>query len=460
MSVKIFDTLAYDSLDDFLFGVAPHPVKTKNGMVLGGGEVYPEINFTLPPIDISAATMPQIREIYSEMIQGVLKRAKDLHAPGIVVELELLPPMTENPAWGIEINNLVREAMFDYEARFGLKSVLRATPNDVREINRPPLMRRGEVWENMLKTMEGCARGGADFLAIESTGGKEIHDDALINADLPKVIFSLGVMGARDMKFLWENIVRISNETGCLPSGDTACGFANTAMVLAEKGFIPKVFAAVVRVATVARSLVAYEVGAVGPSKDCAYEGPYMKAIAGIPISMEGKSSACAHLSPLGNIAAAVTDLWSNESVQQVKLLSEMAPIVSMEQLIYDCRLMNEATKKGCNLLFRDMLVDSDAGLELQAFVLRPDVVFDISRELVKTQDPFLRTKLSAQLALDKMRAAVDSGQVLIEEREKKWLDTLSAQLEDIPDDAEQCWHEMKSELDLSKFIPSEYELK
>jgi methanol--5-hydroxybenzimidazolylcobamide Co-methyltransferase len=458
--VKVFDKLAYGSLDDFLFGLAPQPVRTKNGMVIGGGDVYPEINFTLPPIDISASNMPEIRSLYSDMINGVLKRAKDLHAPGVVVELELLPPMTENPAWGIEINNLVREAMFEHEAKYGLKSVLRATPNDVREINRPPLMRQGMVWENMLKTMAGCAKGGADFLAIESTGGKEIHDDALVNADLPKVIFSLGVLGARDMKFLWEHIVRISNENGCLPSGDTACGFANTAMVLAEKRFIPKVFAAVVRVATVARSLVAYEVGAVGPSKDCAYEGPYMKAIAGIPISMEGKSCACAHLSPLGNIAAAVTDLWSNESVQQVKLLSEMAPIVSMEQLIYDCRLMNQATKHGCNRMFRNLLVESDAWLDVQAFVLKPDVVFEISRELVKTQDPFQRTKWSAQLALDKIRTAVEAGQVKIEERELKWLDIMSAQIEEIPDDAEECWHSLKSELDLSKFIPSEYGLE
>jgi len=57
------------------------------------------------------------------------------------------------------------------------------------------------------------------------------------------------------------------------------------AMVLAEQKLIPRLLAAVVRVATVPRSLVAYEMGAVGPSKDCAYEGPYIKAIAGIPIS-------------------------------------------------------------------------------------------------------------------------------------------------------------------------------
>ncbi|MDK2962392.1 MAG: methanol---5-hydroxybenzimidazolylcobamide Co-methyltransferase, partial [Eubacteriaceae bacterium] len=39
----------------------------------------------------------------------------------------------------------------------------------------------------------------------------------------------------------------------------SACGFANTAMILAEKGFIPHVFAAVIRVAAVPRALVAFE---------------------------------------------------------------------------------------------------------------------------------------------------------------------------------------------------------
>jgi methanol--5-hydroxybenzimidazolylcobamide Co-methyltransferase len=105
------------------------------------------------------------------------------------------------------------------------------------------------------------------------------------------------------MEFLWREMVAVCARTRLVPSGDTACGFANTAMVLAEQRLIPRVLAAVVRVASVPRSLVAYEMGAVGPSKDCAYEGPYMKAIAGVPISMEGRTAACAHLSPVENIA-------------------------------------------------------------------------------------------------------------------------------------------------------------
>ena len=68
-----------------------------------------------------------------------------------------------------------------------------------------------------------------------------------------------------------------------------------------------------------------------------------MKIIAGVPIAMEGKSAACAHSSPLGNIASAVCDFWTNESVQNVRLLGGQAPDVFTEMLIYDCRLMNTA---------------------------------------------------------------------------------------------------------------------
>ncbi|MHC6180783.1 methyltransferase MtaB domain-containing protein [Clostridium sp. JNZ X4-2] len=457
---KKFNRLAYSSLKDFIYGVAENPVATKNGLIIGGGEIYPEINFTLPPIKINNTTMPEIRNIYKQIIDGVLKRARELYCKGLVVELELLPPMTVNPEWGIEINKVVRDVMYEYEIKYGLKSALRITPNDVREINKPPIMRKGQIWENMLKTFRGCAENGADFLSVESTGGKEIHDEALVNADLEKVIFSIGILGVRDMRFLWDNIGRIAKETDSISAGDSACGFANTAMVLAERGFIPKVFAAVVRVATVARALVAFEMGAVGPSKDCAYEGPYLKAITGAPISMEGKSASCAHFSPIGNITAAVADLWSNESVQQIKLLSDMAPIVSTEQLIYDCRLMNTASSKGFANNFRDLLTESDAGYDPQAYVLRPDVVFRISKEIVKIEDPFVRTKRSAQIAIDEIRKAIDSKEVYVENREYAWLDIMNEQLEDIPENEQEFWHKIKHELNLNNFIPSEYDLK
>ncbi len=383
---KNFTFTAYKNLNDFVYGQAIFPVTCKNGMVIGGGDIYPELNFTLPPMLITQETLPEVVRQYREIITGACERAKELFSTSFVAEIELLPPTTYNPRWGIEITKNVREIMWDYEQKFGIKSALRVTPADIREDGDSEHMWRGKHWDSIMETFEGAAQAGADFLAIESIGGKDVHDDAVMFCDINKSLFALGILGARDMSKLWREISSVASRTGSISSGDTACGFANTAMVLADKGYVPRVFSAVVRVMTAVRSLIAVENGAIGPHKDCGYEGVYVKAISGIPIAMEGKSSACAHLSCIGNIAACVADLWSNESVQNIKLLSGMAPTVSMEQLIFDCRLMNEATKHGneTRLLMRNLLADSDSKFDPQAYVLRPDVVLDISQELVK----------------------------------------------------------------------------
>ncbi len=459
--MKTFETLAYRNVDDFVYGDAPHPVRCKNGMVIGGGLVYPELNFTLPPMIIDDSTYPEAREQYRQMITGALTRAHELGAPGLVVEVELLPPMTLKPEWGIDTTRLVRDIMFDFEVKKGLKSVMRLTPNDTREFTRPPRLRSGEYFDSMIATFEGAAKAGADFLSVESTGGKEVHDDALINADLRQIIFALGVLGANDMRFLWEHIVGVAQANGSIAAGDSACGFGNTAMVLAEKGMLPGLFAAVVRVITVSRALVAFEAGAQGPSKDCAYEGPYLKAITGAPIAMEGKSAACAHLSPVGNVAACVADMWSNESVQNIKLLAGMAPTVSMEQLIYDCRLMNTAKADGPDSArkLQKWLADSDSLLSPQAYVLRPDVVFEISRAIVGKSDPYQRAKIGAIAAVNALRKAVADKAVTVPQRELRWLDTMEDQLAEVPDTAQESWEIMQKELDLSKFRPEEYGL-
>lgn len=457
---KKFDKLAINNLDDFIYGSCPNPVTTKSGMVIGGGTIYPEINFTLPGMDVNDATIDKALGIYSNIIDGVLKRAAELYAPGVLVEFETVPDFTEHPKYGIDTNRILINGIKEAADKYGLKASLRTTPNDLREMSRPPVMRGGKYWDTMLELYEQCAKDGSDFLSIESTGGKEINDEALVKADIRKAIFAMGVLGCRDMEYLWGNLVKLSDENGCFAAGDSACGFANTAMVLAEKGFIPHVFAAVMRVVAVPRALVAFEQGAVGPSKDCAYEGPYLKAITGSPIAMEGKSAAGAHLSPIGNIAAAVADTWSNESIQQVKLLSEMAPVVGMEQLVYDCRLMNVAKEKGQGLIMRDLLTESDAPLDVQAWVLRPDVVLKIAGELVKEQDNFLKTKLAAKLTINELRDAIKAEKVKADRRDMKWLDKMEKAVDTIPDDPEQFYAEIKPELDMDKWHPEGYGLK
>ena len=194
-----YTTLSVSDPSELIFGLAPNPVTTRSGMVIGGGTVYPELNFTLPSMHIDAGTMSEVRRNYEQIIEGALKRAADLEVSGVVIEFETLPPMTEHPAWGLEIAKVLLEGMQREKDRSGLKSVLRMTPNDNREFERPPLMRRGGYWDAMLELFERSAAAGAELLSIESVGGKELHDEALVNGDLAGSIFSLCILGERDI---------------------------------------------------------------------------------------------------------------------------------------------------------------------------------------------------------------------------------------------------------------------
>ena len=451
--------LAIGRLEDFLYGRAPWPVTTRRGLVIGGGAVLPEINFTLPPMPLDEENWPQVRRQYSDMIEGICQRAVELEVPGLIVEFETLPPMTLNPGWGAEITRLLADRLESWHAGHGLKSALRLTPNDIREHQRPPLMRRGQYWEKMQEFFARAGQSGAEMLAIESTGGKEVHDDALMNADLAGCVFALGVLAARDVRFLWKEIAAACRRQGIIPSGDTACGFGNTAMVLAEKRLIPRVLAAVIRVATVPRTLAACEAGAVGPGKDCGYENPYLKAIAGVPIAMEGRTAACAHFSAVGNVAQAVCDTWSNESVPNVRLLSGPAPVVSLEQLAYDCRLLNAAgaTPAGARQM-RDWLAASDAGRDPQAFVLAPAVVLKLAAEIMQESTPFARTLRAVRAAIRELEEAHRGGVLKLPPREVNWLGRLAEQADELPQTEEELTAQIMATPLAAKFVAAEYE--
>jgi methanol---5-hydroxybenzimidazolylcobamide Co-methyltransferase len=454
-----YDRLAINNSADLRFGVSPTPLVTRQGLTIGGGMVYPELNFTLPPMLVEKATLPEVRAQYQQIITGALQRAAELEAPGLVIEFETLPPMTENPAWGIELTRILLDGMADAQARHGLRSVLRITPNDIREMERPPRMRGGPLYEAMLATFDGCAAAGAELFSIESVGGKEVHDEALMMGDLRGVLFGLCVLGVRDMRFLWTELDRVARRHGARCAGDTACGFANTAMVLAEQKMIPRVFAAVVRAVSAVRTLVCYECEAVGPGKDCGYENPILKAITGFPMAMEGKTAACAHLSPLGNIAAATCDTWSNESVQNIKLLGGMAPTCYVEQLIYDCRLMNEALADGRDaaLLYRKWMVSSDARRDPQAYVLTPESALAIAQAIVSAPTAYQAGKAAALTALRLLREAHRDGAVQIHPRELPWLDRLQKTVEAMPDHEGEFIDQMMGQVDTSKFVAGDY---
>jgi methanol--5-hydroxybenzimidazolylcobamide Co-methyltransferase len=455
-----YKSLAISNPDQLIFGDAPLKVKTNRGLIIGGGHVYPEINFTLPPMEVSVKTFSEVRKHYTEIFEGVLERAIDLNSNGLVLEFETLIEMTKTPSIGIDLVKAMNEICERYYHKYKLPTEIRLTPNDLREFDRPPKARTSSYLDAMLELFDLGSQAGGNLLSIESTGGKEISDGALMMCDMKKFIFSQAVLGVRDMDFLWPKIVSIAKKNNVIAGGDTACGFGNTAMVLADRHYIPKIFAAVARVATVVRTLVAIEKGATGPDKDCGYEGPFLKAITGTPISMEGKTSACAHLSPLGNVAAAAADLWSNESVQNIKLLSGMAPVAYYEQLEYDVRLMNEAkrTGKSESLMLQKLFVNSDIRYDPQALILAPENVIRISKQIIKGNNSIEATVMGCLEGIKIISEAIHSGFLKMDEKELMWTDMLELDINSIPLDEGKFVEMMLPELG-DAIILSEYGL-
>jgi methanol---5-hydroxybenzimidazolylcobamide Co-methyltransferase len=447
-TVKHYSALAIQSQNDLLYGVSPHALDCGLGLIIGAGQVFPEVNFTLPPMNMTDETWPEVLAHYEQMAEQILRRAAALAAPGIVLEFELLPPMTERPEWGAEITAILKSRLRAYNEKYHLPCALRVTPTDIRDQQKPPLMRTGEPWRRLMRSLELCAEAGADILSIESIGGKEVHDQALMYGDFPGVVFALGVLAPRDVSWLWSEIGAICDRhPGVVPGGDSACGFANTAMQLAHQKMLPEVLAAVVRAMSAVRSLAAFEQGAVGPSKDCAYEGPVIKAITGYPISMEGKSASCAHFSPLGNIASAMCDLWSNESVQNVRLLSGNAPEVFTELLAYDCRLMNTAAASpGGALRMRDWMTASDEWLSPQAAVLSPDATIKIASAIVGACTPYHRAIAAGRAAVEILKDGIAQRRLSISRKEQQWLTRIEEALDAFPEGEQILLRDLESQ--------------
>lgn len=447
-SARKYSSLTISDRDQLLYGISPHPLECGLGLTIGGGLVFPEVNFTLPTMNMDENTWAEVVAHYDQIAEQILRRAISLGTPGIVLEFELLPPMTERPEWGAELTALLKSHLQKCHDKYKLACALRVTPTDIRDQLKPPQLRSGPPWERLRRSFELCLESGADILSIESVGGKEVHDQALMYGDFPGIVFALGVLAPRDMSWLWGEISNLCDaHPGAVSGGDSACGFANTAMQLAHQKMLPEVLAAVVRAMSAVRSLAAFEQGAVGPSKDCAYEGPVIKAITGYPISMEGKSASCAHFSPLGNIAAAMCDLWSNESVQNVRLLSGNAPEVFTELLSYDCRLMNTAAgSKGGALQMRNWMTTSDEWLSPQAAVLSPSATIAIATAIVNSDTPYHQTIAAGRAAVKILSDGTAQGLLRLSRKEQQWLTRIDDSLNSLPEDETMLIHDMESE--------------
>ena len=55
-----YSTLAIPNQDRLLYGVSPHPLACGLGLTIGGGLVFPEVNFTLPAMNIEPGTWAEV----------------------------------------------------------------------------------------------------------------------------------------------------------------------------------------------------------------------------------------------------------------------------------------------------------------------------------------------------------------------------------------------------------------
>ena len=456
-TVAVFRTMAYSSADEMVFGRALKPVNCGFDLAIGSGFVIPELKYA--PRPGTESSLESILEEYRRITTDALKRAVAIGIPMLVLELEHVYQLSHNPEWGAAVARMTAEMLEEYHSKYGLKCALRATIADFR---RPANgLRDGEDLTTMLQAFDRSAAEGAHILSIESTGGKEVFNHCLTRQDLRGILFAVGVLGSLDMQFLWSKIVEIADRRGVIPGGDTDCAHANSAMFMAA-GLLdtemPHVFAALIRAIGAARSLVAFEQGAKGPDKDCGYEGPVIKAITGSPISMEGKSCACAHSSMCGNIPAAVCDLWSNEAVQYGEMFGGTTPQVFMEILGYDAAQMNAALQMGVETILRDVFVASDKYRDPQAFVLAPDVAYEIGKAIISHEDYYLRAKAAAVKAAELINQANSSGSLALTRFERRVLDECIDCLNSLPDDPDQFTSEcLKEYACVEDFRPHNY---
>ena len=101
-----FNKLAISTPEGLLFGNAMYPVTTKRGLVIGGGSVIPELNFTLPTMSINTHTMPTVCEHYRSIVTDAIDHARRMHAPGVIFEFETFLEMTQTPGIGIQLVNI------------------------------------------------------------------------------------------------------------------------------------------------------------------------------------------------------------------------------------------------------------------------------------------------------------------------------------------------------------------
>ncbi|WP_321417817.1 methanol--corrinoid protein co-methyltransferase MtaB [uncultured Methanomethylovorans sp.] len=459
MAVKRYTQMAYANADEMVFGRSKYPVKAGLGVEIGAGYTIAEVNYA--PRPEAGVSKEKLVNEYQRITRDILQRMVQVGFPAVVLETEHVQQMTNNPTWGGEVAHAQKTIMEEYYEEYGLKSALRHTPGDIRE-NKDYMDLRGDKYSVVMESFEAVAEGGADLLSIESMGGKEIFDYAILRNDIGGMLYAIGVLGSMDMEYLWQDIAKVAQKKNVVAAGDTDCAQANTAMFIAG-GLLDKnlahTLAIIARSLAGARTLSGYEAGAVGPGKDCGYENIFVKAITGMPMAFEGKTSTCAHSDVMGNLIMQCCDLWSNESVEYHSEFGGTTVQCWSETLSYDCALMNVALKSGNEKILRDLLVASDKYRDPQSYILAYDNAYKIGQAIVKDgNDLYLRAK---NAALECCNLLTSAEGLEMTRFEINALQKAKGELEALTSDADQfmndCMSKYKAEIKV--FKPENYGL-
>jgi methanol--5-hydroxybenzimidazolylcobamide Co-methyltransferase len=467
MASKKFTKMEYSSADEIVFGDAKYPLSYGLGLKVGAGVVIPEINFAPRP---GAEKSPEslTKEYVEYITKDIMNRAVTLGFPAVQLENEWISQMGNNPQkFAKPVVAGQKAVMQKYHDEHGIACAIRHTVADQREADAGLRFDMDKVHsypEKCIESLEVAATNGADVLSIESMGGKEVADYAIVRQDIRGWLFGIGYLGSIDMEWLWPQIVSVAKKHKIVPGGDTNCAGANTSMFMAG-GYldkdIPRVFSAVTRAIASARTLVAVECGATGPDKDCGYEGPIVKAISGRPSAQEGKGAQDAHADLMGNLIAQACDLWSNESVEYHAEFGGSSVQCWLGVIGYEAALMNSAKAMKQDKILRDIYVASDRYRSPEGFILSYDNAYKIGQAIVAEGDNYyLRAKAAGQKACELIQASNNAGKLKLSKQEKDTLQKMTADLASLPTEEGKFvdWA-LKEYKNVPAFNPKNYEL-
>lgn len=434
MSRKFYTAMENASADDMVFGQTKHPVKMGLDQVMGGGEVVP--NIKVAPAEGSEESVDGLEATSKNIAFAATQRAAAIGLPAMQIETEHVQQQSISEEASIRCTATTWEQLEELHDKYGTKVSLMSTIADMREEENG--LRGSDLDVAMDTSFEACAQNGASMLCIETIGGKVVSDYGIQRGDSRAILYGIGVLGSIDMEYMWTKIVDIAKRNNITPGGDTDCAQANTAMFLAggltDKN-VAHTLAAVSRAIAGARSLVAIECGATGPTKDCGYENPIVKAIASVPICAEGKNATCAHSDLMGNLTAGVCDVWSNESVYNREEMGGPTPGVWLQSLGYECALMNTATQIGTNKELRDTYVLADKYRDPQGVILAYDNAYKIGEAITADgEDIYLRSRAAGLKAMDLINEAVEEKRIYLTRFERDTLDSTQKTFEQLPD--------------------------